>query len=1575
MNQPTNRPRKILAVWATALSLAGALHAQPAGLWNFTSGDLAAEVGQPLTYAGSPAGTSFGTTTSFGIADIGGQPANVMKMDAAANNAGYRMPVTVGANGGGGFVNNYTLVVDVFYPADSAAVKRPLLETDLGLFGGGVEFDVSDAGEFRGLGNARGAVAADTWYRLGIVVQGSLNQVRLYINGVEQGSFNGTGLDGRLAINPSTETSAFAELFRDLGGATALAYVNSVQFRDAALTKGQMAALAGPSAAGVPAVIPDVPSFVERWVPAGAFARVSSGLGVVLNPGSSELSNFAMTLNSNPLTVGSATDGDGNIVVTATGAPALATLSDYTLVVTYTDSKDGSKSFTHDFYVPLMYEDFELLELGSPAEEPSLLGNALWDDNAYTHTPPPGWDVDRTGVPGYNNPPESNGMSEWIGWSFANKDFWVAADRQLRETFDRGQGTVAVADPDEWDDQPHPGSGVSTEERTAQGLWYDTFMTTQQINLAGASAGSVFLSFDSSWRPEYDSNYRQTGRLRYRYDGGEWETLFIWESLSSSPNFKPDATNERLNLPLNNPPGATTLQLEFGMYDAGNDWWWAIDNIVVDAGVLPPTITQPPQLTTATEGDNAQLSVTAAGESLNYQWFKGPAEAREVVPEATSSTLSFSPVTLADDGLYSVRVYNSGGEQFSTPVRLLVLERFGGQITDDLVLHLTFDGNLADSTDRGNDGTAVGNTPFGSGRIGQGVNFSTTTEGGRNYVTLGAPADLNFGTSTDFTVAFWAKYTQRSSDPAFLGNKDWDSGGNQGWVFAASGDGFKWNLGHREGFRPNEGVVQRRDSASALGAPLNTGEWHHIAATFSRTGVAVAYVNGVPVNTLDISGFTGSLDTPAFDRDGNPVQYAVNIGEDGTGSYNNTATGSPGFGDAMMDDLGIWRRALGETEITAIFQAGLEGMNLAEATIPEGVIAGQWDFDNGDLSATVGAPMTYFDGASGATSQQTEFGTTTTFGIPNIGGEVVNVMRFPKNTPAMGYLAQVGGPNGGDGATKKNVHTLIFDILYPAAANNTWRSFIQIDDLTNANDGDLFINSGNGIGISGNYPGTILPDVWHRVVFVVDQTAGVNQIRKYIDGTFVGAQNAGGFNGRFGLLDAVLFFADETNETESGYISSIQVRNEALTNLEVLALGGATAGKIPATIDVGGQSPLITSQPLGGFLSPGGAITLSVGAEGVIGGYRWYRNDVLISGATGPSLTLDNIFATEGGTYRVEVFNEDGFVSSAGVVIDVFDGNISDNLVLHLPFNGDANDATSRGNNGTLVGQPEVGGVLPTFVNHGQLLGSHALRIGAGQHVTLGQPADLQFGADTSFTISFWVKGPPGGFTGDPSFVGNKNWGSGSNPGFIFAGRGQGWKTNHRGAAAARQDANGPNGTVGLGVITDDQWHHLAAVYDRNGVASIFHDGELVATLPLAGHGSLDALDFNIGNDGTGRYGFANDLGARFVEMYFDDLGVWSRRLTTQEIAALYQGGLSGKSLTQVTGKSLGILLGSSQQLGTELRFEWRGQSGARLQRNTDLGNPLGWTDVAGTDGQEVITIPINPAINEYFRLLLPANP
>ncbi len=204
-------------------------------------------------------------------------------------------------------------------------------------------------------------------------------------------------------------------------------------------------------------------------------------------------------------------------------------------------------------------EDFEGLALGpSPEEAPGTQG-------VWTETPPPGWIVDDSGVPGVGDP-ATDGMADWAGWAFTDKQWWtqVAVD-QRRSEFTLGQGTVAVADPDEWDDAPHAGG------------YYNTYLTTPAIDISDFGAGTVRLKFDSSWRPEVT----QTANITVSYDGGDEDEILRWESQGGA-YFKDDnSTNETIVLDLDNPPGAQSMVLTFGLFDAGNNWWWAIDNVEV----------------------------------------------------------------------------------------------------------------------------------------------------------------------------------------------------------------------------------------------------------------------------------------------------------------------------------------------------------------------------------------------------------------------------------------------------------------------------------------------------------------------------------------------------------------------------------------------------------------------------------------------------------------------------------------------------------------------------------------------------------------------------------------------------------------------------------------------------------------------------------------------------------------------------------------------------------------------------------------------------------------------------------
>lgn len=230
-------------------------------------------------------------------------------------------------------------------------------------------------------------------------------------------------------------------------------------------------------------------------------------------------------------------------------------------------------------------------------------------------------------------------------------------------------------------------------------------------------------------------------------------------------------------------------------------------------------------------------------------------------------------------------------------------------ITDQLVLHLPFDSTLADTSGLKHDGVAVGKPGFGAGKIGSGAAQLSFNKSGTNfnYITLGSPADLNFGTTTDFSVSFWVKFKDWSFDPPFIGNKDWLSGANQGWMIATGTDGrLQWNY---------SGLPGQRKDYDGPGGTVNDGNWHHVVMTVLRAGEVVTYLDGASVDERDVSVSLNNVD--------NPAGLALNLGQDGTGHY--TDGNSVQINDLAMDDLGIWRRVITSNEVKAIYSAGQAG--------------------------------------------------------------------------------------------------------------------------------------------------------------------------------------------------------------------------------------------------------------------------------------------------------------------------------------------------------------------------------------------------------------------------------------------------------------------------------------------------------------------------------------------------------------------------------------------------------------------------------------------------------------------------
>ncbi|MCI0744035.1 MAG: hypothetical protein L0Y58_01395, partial [Verrucomicrobia subdivision 3 bacterium] len=218
---------------------------------------------------------------------------------------------------------------------------------------------------------------------------------------------------------------------------------------------------------------------------------------------------------------------------------------------------------------------------------------------------------------------------------------------------------------------------------------------------------------------------------------------------------------------------------------------------------------------------------------------------------------------------------------------------------------------------------------------------------------------------------------------------------------------------------------------------------------------------------------------------------------------------------------------------------------------------GQWDFNAGNLAATIGIDLEFRDTD---TQNNTQFGTTASLGIADINGEVANVMRFPKTTTLTGGYTLYHGalPNGGGNLL--NQYTLLMDIYFPVASSAKNRAILQTDAAGNA---ELLLNAANAMGNDGGtFSGNVTADAWHRIVFVVNTAATPSPtIAKYIDGVKVGESTLdAGVDSRWAIspFDAVLF-NDDNGETEVGYINSLQIRDEIMSDAVIAALGGATA--------------------------------------------------------------------------------------------------------------------------------------------------------------------------------------------------------------------------------------------------------------------------------------------------------------------------------------------------------------------------------------------------------------------------------
>jgi uncharacterized repeat protein (TIGR03806 family) len=282
----------------------------------------------------------------------------------------------------------------------------------------------------------------------------------------------------------------------------------------------------------------------------------------------------------------------------------------------------------------------------------------------------------------------------------------------------------------------------------------------------------------------------------------------------------------------------------------------------------------------------------------------------------------------------------------------------------------------------------------------------------------------------------------------------------------------------------------------------------------------------------------------------------------------------------------------------------------------------------------------------------------------------------------------------------------------------------------------------------------------------------------------------------------------------------------------------------------------------------------STGPIGFTVGDAETPNDELsVSAASSNTVLVPNqniVLGGSGANRTITVTPASGQIGAATITVSVSDGTsvaqqtftvtVNGTFAAYYPLDGNAQDASGNGNNGTISGNA-------TFVTG--KVGPQALNMdGVSAYVQITNSIR------TNFTIAFWSKTTTTGGTGQ--------WFNGK--GFVdgdVAGASSDFGTSLVGNKFAFGVGN-PNTTItSTTSVNDGVWHHLAATRDNgSGQMNLYVDGVLQATANGPTEPRLAATVLRIGAIQSGGSG-------SFLSGIVDDVRLYNYVLSTNEIVAL----------------------------------------------------------------------------------------
>jgi hypothetical protein len=332
------------------------------------------------------------------------------------------------------------------------------------------------------------------------------------------------------------------------------------------------------------------------------------------------------------------------------------------------------------------------------------------------------------------------------------------------------------------------------------------------------------------------------------------------------------------------------------------------------------------------------------------------------------------------------------------------------------------------------------------------------------------------------------------------------------------------------------------------------------------------------------------------------------------------------------------------------------------------------------------------------------------------------------------------------------------------------------------------------------------------------------------------------------------------NQAFTGNIDDVRIYNRTLSLSEVQQLYQYETGL--------SNLPSITGQPQSQMVVVGQSASMSVSTLGAPPlSYQWRRWDgaggwVELAVATNATLLFTNAQLADAGTYGVLVSNAYGSVLSSNAVLTVNPPPpctpMPEGLIGWWRAEGDALDAAASHNGLVTNGVTFVPGEV------GQAFSFN----GTNGWVSLGNWCNPQV-----FSVGLWVKAAA-------SQVSYANIIDNNSTDY------RSWQIQYNNTGLSFHFGVATWGSVNF-TLTADKWQYVAATVDSNHVVSVYLDGQLQGK--LTGHAPVpyDGTQFlRLGNWG-------GDLLRRFKGQ-LDEVQLYNRPLTTNEVAAIYNASVSG---------------------------------------------------------------------------------